>query len=333
MTIKTSLLAAIAALAAGCATTDSDNLEAISEDVIGGVPAYSHALDAVGALGSSYDTDGDGRGDAYYPFCTGTLIAPTVVLTAEHCIGGDMTGVAFLIGASAYAPDRVVPALAAVAETTIVGGVQGLGSDVAIVHLAEPVLDVTPLVVAPFPADLIGQRFTVLGYGAQDNTERAGTRLAGALTLRGTSGRIFEHLFGSFPAFLDQGVPRLHGITPTEADREWLQAEYDATTVARRLRGDARRQPRRRQRLLRRLGWPADQEARRRAARGRGRVVGLRLDAAALRLRGRVRRAGPGLARLHRRPGGVPARLLRPALEVHAARDLDALARDPGAVG
>jgi secreted trypsin-like serine protease len=228
--IGTTRFVLAAALAAGCAS-DSLDLEATSEEVIGGMPAYSHSLDAVGALGSGYDTDGDGRSDAYDPFCTGTLIAPTVVLTAEHCIGRDMTNVAFLIGARAHAPDRVVPALAAVAETSIVGGVQGLGSDVAIVHLAEPVLDVTPLVVAPFPAERVGERFTVLGYGAQDNTELAGTRLAGGLTLRGTRGRIFEHLFGSFPAFLEQGVPRLHGITPTEADREWLQAEYDATTV------------------------------------------------------------------------------------------------------
>jgi hypothetical protein len=226
------LFAATAALAAGCADGgDLDNLEETSEEVIGGVPAYSHSLDAVGALGSHYDTDGDGLPDAYYPFCTGTLIAPTVVLTAEHCIGSNMSGVSFLIGANAHAPDRVVPVLAAVAETTIVGGVQGLGSDVAIVHLAEPVTGVTPLMVAPFPADLIGQRFTVLGYGVQDNTELAGTRLAGALTLRGTTGRIFEHLFGSFATFLEKGVPRLYGFTPTAADHEWLQAEYDATTV------------------------------------------------------------------------------------------------------
>lgn len=231
--MKTTSFLLAAALAAGCTGTDDiANLEESTEEVIGGVPAYSHSLDAIGALGARYDSDGDGSEDAIFPFCSGTLIAPTMVLTAEHCIGsGDMTGVSFLVGADANTPDRVVPALAAVAETTIVGGQIGLGSDVAIVHLAEPITDVAPLVVAPFPSHLVGQRFTVLGYGVQDNTELSGTRLAGALTLRGTTGRIFEHLFGSFAAFLDKGVPRLYGFTPTEADLPWLEELYDTTIV------------------------------------------------------------------------------------------------------
>jgi len=197
--------ALLAALTSSACFVDSDpsELAEAEDELIGGVPATSPRLNAVGAL-AEVRPDG-----SLFAFCTATLVTPTMLVTAEHCVHDpdlvpDQTR--FLIGPDARSPQRVVRVKDSTFEDTISGGFIGLGADVGIVHLAEPVTDIAPIPYAPFEPSRVGQRFNVLGYGVQDVDQNSDTRVLGSLTLRGVGGRVFERIFGSFEEFVRQGA-------------------------------------------------------------------------------------------------------------------------------
>ena len=203
-------LLSTAALAA-CAVENDATIGYSTEEIIGGVPASSRRLDAIGSL-DNVRPDG-----TFSQKCTGTLIAPTVVLTAEHCLEElPVATSVFAIGPDAAAPRRVVRILGGVAETTVPldEGFIFLGSDVAVIHLAEPITDIAPMAFSAFDRSLVGRRFSAVGYGVQNNSRGGTTRLAGSLTLRATAGRVFELLFGTLenyiahlPDLFPDGVP------------------------------------------------------------------------------------------------------------------------------
>src|SRR5690606_36303846 len=73
------LTALLATLGLGaCSTSVGEEAAAADGAIIGGVQVSSAKLDAVGSLQIDL---GDGR---RVPFCTGSLISPTVVVTAKH---------------------------------------------------------------------------------------------------------------------------------------------------------------------------------------------------------------------------------------------------------
>jgi hypothetical protein len=178
----------------GCAD-DSPEVGVDDAEIIGGFPANHARYDAVGAIGEP------AFGGGWFPFCTASLITPTAVITAEHCVLGNMQGVHFLIGFDATSPKRAVPILGASAETSIFGGFVGLGSDVAIVHLAEPVTDITPVALGTLDDSMVGKRLIAMGYGYQNNSGRSGTRFMGSETYNGSDGNFLDYLYGSLEAF------------------------------------------------------------------------------------------------------------------------------------
>ena len=109
-----------------------------------------------------------------FPYCTGTLIAPNVVLTAAHCnLGSPRVFVSFdtkfssksklLAGTFYYDPEYNFS--------------QNDPHDIAVVVLDKPVSNLTPARL-PRAGELDGlkvnQKFTVVGYGGQEPVNQPG---------------------------------------------------------------------------------------------------------------------------------------------------------------
>ncbi len=190
-----------------------------SNDVIGGVDAKSASLNAIGAL--VYKDPATGQ---LQELCTGTLISKDAVLSAKHCAvqftaaeaapdSGpqqivetrfiDQWEMFFAIGFDS-AQARLVKLSKVDLCTDYDGGTAQLGCDVSVYRTAEPINDVTPLGVASAhpAADVVGQRFTAVGYGIQNETQtKLGTRKAGSLTVRATTGAYLPTLYPTLDAF------------------------------------------------------------------------------------------------------------------------------------
>ena len=168
-------LAALTALAAcGEVTTPTDApLSAPGARFINGGTPTGSAYGSVGALLMDFDGNGVLNGDDLD--CTGTLVSPTVFLTAGHCIAGLEDGQFYVT----FAPDlyaRRVPVIAATAVhyDPRYGHDQGDLHDLAVAILpANATRGVTPLQLPPAgyldalsaQGGLTEQLFVNVGYG------------------------------------------------------------------------------------------------------------------------------------------------------------------------
>lgn len=109
-------------------------------------------------------------------WCTGTLVSPTTVLTAGHCANpiGPSNAYAVGFGEDASHPTRVVKALEEVPHPQYTA--EGAPYDFALVHLAEPVVDVPVAQVrrAPLSQTDVGAQIRHVGYGISDELDRTG---------------------------------------------------------------------------------------------------------------------------------------------------------------
>ncbi len=112
-------------------------------------------------------------------FCSGTLIAPDVVLTAAHCIEAEGEKVdAFFTGSGKASPDDATdPGTLGMVRHEVVEQVRfptfeyfftcpNPDLDIALVRLKEPLSDVEPMALGDAPAS--GASCTAVGFGAHD---------------------------------------------------------------------------------------------------------------------------------------------------------------------
>lgn len=194
----------LAVLAASCDSASWDEhastpVVSKTEEIIGGFGANNSALNAVGSLNIHYTW-----GYSEY-FCTAVLVTENMVLTARQCaerlaygLGSDARPV-FAIGPSAREPARQVDVVHH--ELPPASSDPYTSYDVAVLHLGEAITDVPPLPWAAIDESTLGEKFVGLGYGIQGTNYATGTRKLGSLTLRATSGRMYEAIFGSFEAY------------------------------------------------------------------------------------------------------------------------------------
>ena len=191
----------LAALAASCysATSVDDPVAAKTQEIIGGFGANSSQLNAVGSLNIWSPNYG------FQYQCTAVLVTKNMALTARQCADGLVWGLReggrayFGIGPNAINAQRYVEV--AEAELPPYSPDKGTYNDVAVLHLDEEIEDITPVSWASVDASSIGQKLVAVGYGVQNQSGVTGTRRLGELTLRATSGRKWELIFGSFEAY------------------------------------------------------------------------------------------------------------------------------------
>jgi hypothetical protein len=227
----TALGVVAAAFGAACGIGD-DELgqqpvpEASENAIINGADATSASWNAVGALGRRYTV-------GFRSFCTATLISPTVVLTAKHCAVDNASDPAspphtstgtiyFLVGPKSREPVKAIKATAVTPSQIYRGGYTGLGSDVALYTLSEPINDITPLKVVATPpaASDVGGNFVAIGYGVQNAQGSSGTRKFGKITLRAVSGAPAPLAFAN----IDEYVAAIDDINPEPMTPEQEQS-------------------------------------------------------------------------------------------------------------
>jgi uncharacterized protein (TIGR03382 family) len=170
------IVATLACLAACGDPESTSRVGATSQAVIGGSTDSTHTS-VVSIVAAA---------DASTPeLCSGTVIAPRVVLTAGHCtLGQDPAGLVLGIGPSAASPTMTL-AVAAVVTYPRFSGADDLpgGTDLGALVLAEDApLPGVPLFVGD-EAALVGGNVTVVGYGqsSASDLESSGSRREGTV--------------------------------------------------------------------------------------------------------------------------------------------------------
>jgi len=177
---------------------------------------------SVGTGGTVTSGGSGGWTPSFYPQCTGTLISKNSVLTSRSCAQlfeqtkyNTSASLQFAIGANPTQSTRRITVVDVEYAPAVDGG--ATYPDIGVLHLGESVTDVATFPVTVLNDDLIGKPFAAVGYGNSDLSYRYGTRRAGSLVLRATSGLLYPLIFESFDAFYEYVLSTGYYPTPAAA--------------------------------------------------------------------------------------------------------------------
>jgi len=213
-------------------------------------PDRSAAADAQPELGTTTRAIIDGRlepsdefaavGALVYTFpdvgvldtwCSGTLVAKKAIVTARHCTPNIDLAIesglvpAFAIGADAFNPTQIIPITGYVNAPPSPDG-DGLlldgGRDVAVAYLESRPTGVKPAKLGRFEHHMLGEKFTIAGYGVNNPERFYGQRYSGKVTARAIKGRWYKLLFGDYDTYLEWYFTDSSSPAPNQAEAdEW----------------------------------------------------------------------------------------------------------------
>jgi hypothetical protein len=142
------------------------------------------------------------------------------------------------VGSDTENPKKLIEVDSADSATPDTGGVAQIGSDISVLHLKEPLVDIRPIMISTamtLPSSgLLDSELIVCGYGSNVSncpyvTNFREIRRKGSVNINATRGNVFDYIYGDRATFLAlAATDRAPAELETLYDNGWLLINYEA---------------------------------------------------------------------------------------------------------